>query len=467
MVFMILGIISCIHVLFRARTSHGAIAWGISLICLPKLALPLYWVLGRDRFQGYVKLSRAASYLKSHAKEVEDFLSGMRSYRSEKLSGVPEALSTFEAMADVPCSDGNDILLLEDGEAIFSTLFQEIEKARAYILVSFFILRGDDTGSLLKDKLLKKAEEGVKVYVLYDRLGSLRLPNRHVREMRDAGVEIYPFTSTPRRGVFSQLQVNFRNHRKIVVVDGETGFVGGSNIGVEYYGKKGHWRETHLCLKGPAVKGLQLTFLEDFHWAVGKIPKKLLWTVPASNCGDQTAVFIPTGPSDERNEGLLFFLQSIHAAERRLWMASPYFIPDPAVKEALKLAALRGVDVRIIIPKRTDILVCHLAAFAYFYEFEKTGVKFFRYNAGQAHQKVCLIDDKFAWVGSSNWDTRSMRLNFEGNLLVADKAFCTEIEEMLLKDQSKSEVFCFKDRRRDRFLFSGAVAFARLFSPIL
>lgn len=462
------GFLSALHAVARSRTSHGAIAWGISLVSFPYLALPAYWVFGRDRFHGYVRALRAGHLRERRGEHVDAFIENMKEFRCEVEPGRLQDLETLERLAGIPFTNQNSVTLLTDGEHVFSEIFKAIDSATDYILVYFYIVKNDEIGQQLKERLSERCQAGVPVYFLYDEFGSFTLARSYLRDLRQAGVEIRPFVST--RGRYSRWQINFRNHRKALVVDGKVGFVGGCNVSDENLGrdpKIGAWRDTHLRVEGPAVQGVQLVFAEDFFWATGAIPEKLCWKAQASPKGNQRALYMPSGPNDKLDEGVLLFLQSIQSARRRLWIASPYFIPDPSVLEALKLAALRGVDVRIILPEHTGVLVCHLAAYSYLPEIRGTGIRLYRYLAGEAHQKVCLIDDDIAWVGSSNMDNRSMRLNFEGNIVVMDSDFASEIEEMLLKDLAHCELWDFAEYDHRTWAFQAAVQLSRLFAPIL
>lgn len=467
-IIRVLGFLSALHAVARSRTPQGAIAWGISLVSFPHLALLAYWVFGRDRFHGYVRALRAGHLREQHGQHVKNFLDNMKKFQCQAEPSRQQDLKTMERLAGMPFTDCNKVKLLADVEDAFSEMFRAIDAAEDYILVYFYIVKNDKIGKKLKERLAERCQAGIPVYFLYDEFGSFTLSWAYLRELRKAGVVVRPFVSTP--GRWSRWQINFRNHRKALVVDGKVGFVGGCNVSDENLGwdpRIGPWRDTHLRIEGPAVQGIQLVYAEDFYWATGSIPQDLCWDTKPATEGKQKALYIPSGPNDALDEGVLLFLQSIQSARHRLWIASPYFIPDPSVLEALKLAALRGVDIRIILPEHTGVLVCHLAAYSYLPEIRGTGIRLYRYMAGEAHQKVCLIDDDIAWVGSSNMDNRSMRLNFEGNVAVMDREFASEVEEMLLEDLKRSELWDFSEYDHRTWAFQAAVQLSRLFAPIL
>lgn len=463
------GLLSAFHAILNARTASGAIAWSISLVTFPYVTLPLYWVLSRQKFYGYVKLLRSHTLSHHRYREMETFLENLDEYRCCKPDHEnAQEMAVLERLAHLPFTGRNKVELLVDGKETFEAIFSAIEQARNYVLVLFYIIASDEIGEQLKIRLLAKAEEGVAVHVLYDELGCMSfMSSAYEQELKDGGVEIHPFYTT--RGRLNKLQYNFRNHRKIVVVDGEVAFVGGVNVHDDSMGSSlfyGNWRDTHVMARGPVVQNIQQVWAEDYYWATATLPK-LEWTpTPAPSC-DHQALYVPTGPASNLPSGVLFFVHCIQQAEDRLWLASPYFIPDPSVVDALILASLRGVDVRLILPERYDMLIMYLAAFSYFPEIENSGIRIFRYRAGYPHQKVMLIDDRMAWVGSSNVDNRSMRLNFEGNLVVRDPEFCGQVEEMLSEDLRRSVEVGPEDYYGRGLIFKLGVKLARLFSPIL
>jgi cardiolipin synthase len=372
----------------------------------------------------------------------------------------------FEALARLPFLNSNDVGLLVDGEETFGAIFQAIEDAQDYILVQFFIVHDDNLGRELKSRLIRRARDGVRVYFLYDEIGSHSLPKAYIRELGEAGVTIRPFFST--KGFWNRFQINFRNHRKTVIVDGRVAFVGGLNVGDEYMGRNpkiGPWRDTHVRIQGPAVHAVQVSFMEDWHWATHESPP-LDWTARPVSTSNQTALILPTGPADELETCGLFFVHMINLARKRLWIASPYFVPDAHVTSALQLASLRGVDVRIMLPEHPDHLLVYLSSFSFLEETEKADVKIYRYQPGFMHHKVILVDDTLAAVGTANLDNRSFRLNFEITALVDDPEFASEVAEMLTRDFERCKLARSEDLLHRSFWFKVAVRVARLMAPL-
>lgn len=460
--FYVVGILHVLHALMHVRTSQGTIAWVISLITVPFLAIPMYWLLGRTRFSGNVGGRRKKD--ERLARLAESMHVRLRQLEVE----IPED-DAFERAArmlgGLPFTRGNRLKPLIDGEETFERIFQVIGEARSYLCVNFFIVKNDTLGIRFQQALIERARAGVKVYFLFDEIGSHKLPRGYLRELRAAGVECHSFGIN--RFWWSRLQLNFRNHRKIVVSDGRVALIGGLNVGDEYMGRDqrfGAWRDTHLEMRGPVVQAVQLVFLEDWFWAANQVPELYWETQP--ELADQIAAIIPTGPADPADSWQLIVAEAANSAREKLWIASPYFVPDEGVLTALQAAAIRGVDVRILIPERADHLMVWLSAFSYYEQSIPFGVRIFRYHRGFLHQKVMLIDHRLAAIGTANLDNRSFRLNFEITAFSTDQTFVEQITEMLRADFEHAREAKVEDFTGKRFLFRAACRAARLFAPI-
>ena len=464
-VFEILGILSAVHAIMSSRTPQGSIAWAVSLVTLPYVAVPAYWVFGRDKFRGYV-LAR------QNELELLDDIIRQANDQIADVGFVVErhscAIIGAEKMARIPLTGGNKVDLLVDGDATFASIFDGIDAATEYVLVQFYIIRDDDLGRQLKSRLIAAAQNDVRVFFLYDEVGSLGLPRSFNEDLRSAGVEIFPFHS--RKGSGNRFQLNFRNHRKTVIVDGRIAWIGGHNVGDEYLGKNpafGHWRDTHIRIEGPAVIGAQLAFVEDWRWATDEFPGGLSWIPDAAGDGEAQVLVIASGPADEMETASLMYTQAIHSATRRIWIASPYFVPDDAIVQALQLAGLRGVDVRILIPQKADSWFVTMAAYSFFNQVSVADVSFYRYEKGFLHEKVMLIDDNVATVGTANFDNRSFRLNFEITAVVIDAELAGNVEQMFENDFVSSRLMERDEYDNKPFWFKLAVRTARLAAPVL
>jgi cardiolipin synthase A/B len=463
----VLGLAAACHAILNTRTSQGAIAWAVSLATMPYLTLIPYLFLGRSKFAGYAdarRLRNETLRTRAHAPEW-DRLVTTGEWPADEL-GV-RVIRTLAQLGGMPIVPGNTVRTLVNGEATFSAIFDAIEQARHYVIVQFFIVRADALGDMLKDSLIQCAARGVRTFFLYDSIGSFDLPASYVDELRAGGVEVHPFST--KRHFVNRFQLNFRNHRKIVVVDGERAFVGGHNVGVEYLGAKAPlspWRDTHIEVRGPAVANIQFAFTEDWYWATQELPA---CDPPqlAPRHDNMFCLVMPTGPADRQETCSLFFVEAINAARRRLWITTPYLVPDEAVFSALRLAVLRGVDVRIMIPARRDHYVVFEASTLYAFDAIRAGIRIFRYQPGFLHQKVVLIDDVAAAIGSANLDNRSFRLNFEIMVLTVHRGFAAEVEAMLLRDFAQSVEIDRSEYRDAHAWRKIAMHVARLFAPIL
>ena len=462
--FYILGILSSINAVMTARTSQGAIAWVVSLITFPFVTVPAYWVFGNSRFNGYATARNSSNTkVQSGLKEI---LEGLDPYRLEE-SKISTAGVAAEKLADLPFLKKNSVQLLIDGKATFGSILEGIDSAASYILFQFYIVHDDEIGHKIKEHLTSKSKEGVKIYFLYDEIGSHDLPDSYKEDLQKAGVEIRSFHT--QKGLGNRFQLNFRNHRKIIVVDGKTAWVGGLNIGDEYLGrdpKVGNWRDTHMKITGPAAIAVQVSFLEDWYWSTEQLIPEVTWTPTPAAEGNSDILIVPSGPADKLETATLMFLHTINSAKERIWIATPYFVPDDAILSALQLAGLRGIDVRILIPDKADNLLVNLSFYTYFDDASLTGVQFFRYTDGFLHEKVMLIDHDAATVGTANFDNRSFRLNFEITGLVLDPSFAEEIEAMFIDDFTRSREMTKSDTENQSFWFKLATRLARLTSPV-
>lgn len=462
----LLGIIAAIHALLTVRTAQGSIAWAMPLLFIPYFTLIPYLVFGRSSFDGYIKARRQANEEMRTAISdlnwrpwIEEAVAARRSQAYASLRAMPK-------LGHTPALANNEVKLLINGDATFAAIFDAIREAKQTVLIQFFIIHDDSLGQRLQELLLEKAAEGVAIYVLYDRIGSHALPGSYNEKLRNGGVQIKAFAT--RSGWLNRFQINFRNHRKIVVVDGLKGFLGGHNVGDEYVGLKpplAPWRDTHVQVIGPVVACLQESFAEDWFWATRELPPLSL---PESFPEDGLLCqLLASGPADKQETCSLFFVEAIHAATERVWITSPYFIPDEAVSAALRLAVLRGVDVRLLLPSRPDHYVVYAASSLFAFEAVRAGVRVFRYGPGFMHQKVVLVDNEISAIGSANLDNRSFRLNFELMLLTVDSGFASEVEQMLNDDFALAHEISVQESRETHHLQQLGMRVARLISPIL
>ena len=457
------GALTSVQAIMEVRTSQGAIAWAVSLNTMPYAAVPAYWVFGRSEFKGYVPLLRADQ--EQVRTQTRTFVDKLKERDLLAFGGREQAM-LVERLAKMPFTQGNEVDLLIDGKATFDPIFAGIDRAREYLLVQFYIIHDDVLGRQLKERLMAKARAGVRCYLLYDEIGSNQLPRRYLEELRNAGVQAAAFNST--KGETNRFQLNFRNHRKVVVADGREAWVGGLNVGDEYLGKDpkiGAWRDTHLRLAGPVVQSVQVAFVEDWHWAVGALPA-LNWDPQPAPSGKSIPVLcLPSGPADPMETCTLYFIDLINRSRKRLWIASPYFVPDEQFITALKLAAVRGVDVRILIPGKTDNVLVQFTGWSYLEELESAGIQMWRHQQGFMHQKVVLMDDSCT-VGTANFDNRSFRLNFEITMAIESPEFTSQVATMLEQDFAHARLAKASEVSGAGFWFRFATRACRLMAPV-
>ncbi|UWS01775.1 cardiolipin synthase [Phaeobacter inhibens] len=444
-----------------ARTPQGAIGWVVFLLSAPLLALPLYLFFGQRKFSRY----------RATRREAERVLNALRVYSTRYTQDRDQLAvnqAPFERLAGYPVCRGNSFELLINGTEISDAIIDAIDAAEDYVLVHFYIVRDDQIGRRLKSALLRARERGVAVWFMTDAVGSHGLSQQYRADLDAAGVnQVDPST---RPGPKHRFHLNFRNHRKTVIVDGRVGFTGGMNIGDEYMGrdpKFGDWRDTQVRLRGPAVQQLQLGYAEDWFWLTeDPILDLLTWECAPVSEGGKPALVIETGPGDSTVNGSMLYFSAIAAAQSRIWLSSPYFVPDQDVMAALKNAALRGVDVRILLPDTADHYAPWLAAYAYFDDLRDVGIDIYRYQAGFLHQKVFVVDDSIAAVGTMNLDNRSFRLNFESMAMCFDSEAADQVADMLEQDMASARLLTTDLEAQPLSIRFGAPV-ARLLAPVL
>lgn len=399
------------------RHPTQTLTWLVVLAGFPILGFIFYFLFGRN-------FRKERMFRKKYFLDKQTFLQyeGRDPVSEEKLNraaSVPyqKLFYLAQKLGNSPISFGTDTKVLTNGEETFTYILQELQKAVHHIHLEYYIVRDDDIGQKIKSVLMQKAREGVKIRFLFDAVGSWKLSKAYINDLKDAGVEMVLFG--PVRLPFLNSKFNFRNHRKIIVIDGSTGFVGGLNIGDEYLGRNenfGYWRDTHLMLKGEAVRSLQLIFLQDWYYMTNSSCLTAEYLSPVLKENRYGGVqLIAGGPDNEYSAIKNIFFAMITSAKDSVWIASPYFIPDEDIFSALKIASLSGIDVRLLVPKKPDKKIVFHASRSYFPELLEAGVRIFEYEKGFMHSKIIIVDHVLASIGTSNMDMRSFHLNFEVN----------------------------------------------------
>jgi cardiolipin synthase A/B len=379
-------------------------------------------------------------------------------------------LRLAQRLGQYPVSFATETKVLTNGGHTFKAILEAIEKAEHHIHLEYYIVRNDELGKRLKDLLIAKAKNGVEIRFLYDAVGSWRLSKTFVQELRAVGAEVVAFF--PVRLPFFNHKINFRNHRKIIVIDGETGFVGGLNIGDEYLGKHpafGFWRDTHLYVRGEAVRNLQAIFLQDWYYMTGTFISEQNYfpAVPVVKEGNGAVQMVASSPDDQWEVIKNLFFSMIVSAKRSIWIASPYFIPDEDILSAIKVAALGGIDVKLLVPNRPDKRIVFYASHSYFPELLQAGVKIYEYQSGFMHSKLIIVDHELASIGTANMDMRSFHLNFEVNAFLYRTESTIQLVADYIDDLENSVEIMWDTFKKRHIIMRVIESTSRLLSPLL
>lgn len=455
-IVVILGI-----VLAENRNPVKSLAWITVLLLLPLLGVVLYIFFGRN-----IRNTRMISRRNRRR------LKRAERYRTPDLSSLglrdqtQQQIKLARSLCDAQIFPGNDIRIFTSGQAKIAALEADLKAATRFINLQYYIFTDDNVGRRIAKILMDKAQQGVKVRVIYDHVGSFRTKNRFWREMSKAGVECYPFFRVTLPVLGSR--INWRNHRKLVVIDGNIGYVGGMNIADRYIDGGKHfksWRDAHLRINGPAVRALQYTFAVDWNF----MGKPLIRDVSAETpeIGEMSAQLVTSGPTSSWSNDELMYQRAIASAKKRIFIQSPYFLPTDGLLKALQTAALSHVDVRILLPRRSDSRMLDYASFSYIAECLRSGIKIYLYEPGMMHAKTMVIDDEMAVVGSTNFDFRSFEHNFEVNMFVYSRQFNERMTSLFMGDLRHSRRLLQSQWARRSYGHKAAESIVRLLSPIL
>lgn len=452
-------------IVLEKRSPVSTLAWILVLALVPGLGLALYVFLGPRRIRRKrLRYARLTAEVKGRA----DALAPAKSPDSSALSGFdPQLVQLARRCTGVPIATCRDVRVYVRGGACFSDILSAIRGAKHHVHLEVYIFADDATGRSVLDALVERAKAGVQVRLLVDAVGSARLGARALRALRQAGGQWASFN----RVRFSRLRsrVNFRNHRKIVVVDGELGFLGGMNVADEYNDditKDEAYRDTHVRLAGAAVRHLQVAFLEDWTYATHEEPHEPAFFVPESDAPESQIVqILPAGPDQVWEPVQKFFFSVVTSAKSSVRVTTPYFVPDESMLTALVSAALRGVDVELVVPHRSDSRIVSAASRSYYSDLLRAGVRIYEYPK-MLHAKALVVDDHVACIGSANMDNRSFRLNFE-IVAVFFGGAALEVRDSVIQDRDASARVLLSVRRRLGVVPRLGEATARLLSPLL
>ncbi|MEZ3549930.1 MAG: cardiolipin synthase [Muribaculaceae bacterium] len=463
LLYSVMVIASVVVVLRENRNPIRALSWVVALIFLPGIGLVFYLFFGRS-LKGVHMISR-----RNKRKLMQDYSPRRVDIRQMELSAEQRSLVILShSLGRSPFTANNELEIFTDGPSKFASLKRDLENAKRSILLQYYIFLDDRIGNEIADILIRKSKEGLIVKVIYDHVGSFSARNKFFRKMQDAGVDTHPFFKV----TFPQLanRINWRNHRKIVVIDEEIGYIGGMNIADRYvYGSPEDrpWRDTHFRVRGDIIESLIYSFVID--WNFLKKDPEMPKVVPAPvTLNNSTGVqLLTSGPTETWNNLSMVFLKAISSARKTIYIQTPYFLPTDALLSALQSAALAKVDVRIMMPEKTDSVLLHYASFSYITQCLKAGIKVYLYEPGMLHAKAMIIDDELVTAGSTNFDFRSFENNFECNLFIYDSCINRTMRDIFFSDLQNCRKLRLSEWRHrplsQRFLES----LLRLVSPIL
>lgn len=463
--------------IFKKHNPVKSLTWIVLMLMLPYVGLILYLYFGRD----FCK-TKMYSRKGLHDEKLKKELSERQIEQLNEASGIlPQELASYKKLILLALNSSKSILTEHNSTEIYFTgkdallaMYQSASQARHHIHLQSFIIENDAVGTRWKDLLIEKARNGVDVCVIYDDFGSWHLPRSFIKDLKEAGVHIEPFGKVRFAGL--RAMINYRNHRKLLIVDGEEGFLGGINIADRYYdgGDSFEWRDTQLRIRGEAVKQLESSFLMDWYFITHKNlrrRKPYRYQLPylAEDSVPETCFMqiVSSGPDSDWADIMQLYLTIITEARERISITTPYFIPNESILNALKTAALGGVEVRIMLPEEADTLFVHYASLSYVNDLLDTGVKFYLYTKGFIHSKTISIDGKCCVIGSANMDNRSLEHHFEVGAVVYNPGVSSELERKFDSDLKNSRLIVSKDWEKRPFRQKIYEQLTRLLSPLL
>ncbi len=471
--FLINIVFSLLIIFFQRRNPTTVWAWLLLLYFIPVLGFILYLILGQNfRRERMFKMKEIEGEIKYAVRRQEESI-----YRKKLRLRDPE-LDRFKRLilynlneAEAVLTDNNDIRIFTDGREKFQALLSEMDRARNYIHVQYYIIKNDELWKEIEEVLVRKARQGVEIRVLFDSMGCRGMRHSDWARLEKAGIKVAEFF--PALLGKLQLRINYRNHRKIVVIDGRIGFVGGFNVGREYIGKDrkfGYWRDTHVCIEGSAVTSLAVRFVLDWNYAAREnlFLEDRLFEIPTYvRNGRDPVQIISSGPDSHSQEIRNNYLRLIHMARKNIYIQTPYFIPDDDIRDALEIAAKSGIDVRIMIPCKPDHPFVYWATYSYLGEMIEAGARCYTYDNGFLHAKCMCVDGLVTCMGTANMDIRSFSLNFEVNAVIYSARTTERLMEAFENDIAKSTLVTRKKYEQRDFVIRIKEQFCRLLSPVL
>ncbi|MCU9612542.1 cardiolipin synthase [Caldibacillus lycopersici] len=472
-IFFLNFILASVVVLLERRDPSSTWAWLLVLYFIPLLGFILYLMLGQNltRKRLFVWDDLKKIGFKDLIKEQTNLIKAKKyPFKTDEAIIHRDLIYLFLVNNNAYLSQDNEVDIFIDGNEKFTALFKDIENAKDHIHLQYYIFHDDQLGLKLIDLLTRKAKEGVKVRILYDEMGSRRIKKRSFNKLIKAGGEVEVFF--PSKIPFVNLRMNYRNHRKLVIIDGNIGYVGGFNVGDEYLGlnkKFGFWRDTHLRIRGNAVHATQIRFILDWNQASNRndIYYAKNYFPEIKHTGNVPIQIVTSGPDSEWEQIKHGYIKMIATAKKSIYIQTPYFIPDATILDILRIAALSGVDVKIMIPNKPDHMFVYWATYSYIGELLKAGARIYIYENGFVHAKMIVVDEDAASVGTANIDVRSFKLNFEVNAFMYDGKTAKRLADIYKQDIEKSRELTYQEYLKRPLIIRFKEQISRLLSPIL
>ena len=450
------------------RNPVKTLAWVTVLVLLPVVGIILYIFFGRS-LRHIRMISRKKRLKLTNRYDIKHLMRSRQVVRYEdKKSEHQQMINLVNSIQGSPYLANNEVEIFTNGKDKFDALKQDLLAAERYIHIQYYIIENDKLGNEIADILKQKVAEGVKVRVLYDHVGSFHFDMSYFKKLRKAGVDVYPFMKI----TFPEFanRINWRNHRKIVIIDGKVGYIGGMNIADRYIdgGKMNKWRDTHLRVKGDIVAALQVSFAIDWNFMKRELIEESVDMVEPGSITNPIAMqLVTSGPTSQWVNMAFVFQKAIDCASKCVYIQTPYFLPSDSLLKALQVAALSKVDVRLMIPRKPDSILLRYASYSYVKQCLTAGIKIYFYEPGMLHSKVVLIDDDFVTTGSTNFDFRSIEHNFEANVLLYSKEFNHRMLEVMRADMRECTRISLRAWRKRPLWQKAVESIVRLFGPLL
>lgn len=472
-IYIAILIIVCLRIIFETRSTTKTMAYLLFCIFVPVIGIVFYIVFGVNYWRRKLydkKMSQDERILAQLKKDISLYTEESLQHLDVTDQDTTELAVMLMKDLKSPLTRKNRVKLLVNGEEKFPELMQVLEQAKHHIHLEYYIYEQDEIGTAIIELLIKKAKQGVEVRFIYDDFGSPSIKKKIEKRMRDAGIQVHPFHKV--HFYLLANRINFRNHRKIIIVDGQTAFTGGINVSDKYINnKKGalYWRDTHLRIDGPGVFYLQYLFISDWNFCCPKALKpEQLHFVPNKVIREDTYVQVAASGPDSLQPSVLFsILQAIFLAKQEILITTPYFIPGDSIIEALRIAALSGLSVKLLVPGTGDSKFVNAASKSNYNELLQAGVDIYMYQKGFVHAKTVVTDGKLSIVGTANMDHRSFELNFEVNVIVYDRQFAEQMRKVFFNDLNDAEKIDPESWYKRPAYQQFPEKIARLFSPIM